>query len=288
MEQDQLITLCEIFKILVRDDVTMILRKMNVPISEYTVLSGISKNIASQKPNFLISKNLNIIESVILEKLELPGVEFYDFLLSSLITTKAKHSQSYSNDVETPKILGEITMVIKNYLALSLTSPEFFEGKNMSVKFSNLFQTVNYSDPKNTKTRLTLQLLNELRDDAFRDEIFDSFNDDANFKVVIFLAFKTELDKLIMFNQQIFDYLDLFTHLNGNTSFRNFVTNNFAKRDFANGKEFEKNTFLSIFLSKSILPMPQDPLISEYAKTAVDRVKSCKSQSAYNKTCQVR
>lgn len=286
MEQEQMLTVCEIFKILIRDDITKILQKMNLPISEYTFLPQTSKAITSKSRPFLFSQNTNIIESIVLEKIEIPGIEFYDFFISAFIVANSKRSQSFSDDLETPRILNEVTMIVKNYLSLSLTSPEFFEGKNLSLKSTNMF-SFSTGTQNQLKTKLALQLINELKDDQFRDEVFLSMNEQFSFNNESLNIFHMEFNKMIVFNQLVFDYLDLLTHLCGNQLFREGITAGFMNKKFNNGKEFEDKSFFSIFFNKSILPMPQDPLIGEYVKSAVDRIKACKTKNAYLKTCQV-
>ena len=90
-----------------------------------------------------------------------------------------------------------------------------------------------------------------------------------------------------MFNQAVFDYLELFTHLTGGPMFRQVVAHNITSNVSKNGSQFEGSTFLGLFFQKSILPRRQDPLMAEYEKTALDRIKSCKTKGAYTKSCQV-
>ena len=287
MEQEQLLTVCEIFRVLLRKDINLIMGKMLLPVSEYTPLLSAGTFLNSQKEPFLISQKLNFIESLILEKLELPAINFYDFLFSSLQTANVKKSQVYSLDLETPKIIDEAVLIIKNYLQLSLTSPEFFEDKNLVTRFSSLFPSLFPGDKTLESVKVALQVINELRDDVFTQEYFLNLDNPQKYIQLIILLFKNELDRLIVFNQAIFDYLDLFIHISQITEFKKTLFRNFQYEKFNTGRDFEMVTFLSLFIRKSILPNRQDPLLAEFEKMAVNRVKSCKTQNAYYKTCQV-
>jgi hypothetical protein len=287
MEQEQLLIVSEVLRVLLREDITKILTRMLAPVTEFIEVPGVAAQIAVEPRPFLVSRKLGYIESIILEKLDISGINVFEFLITSMETANYKRSQAFGDDTETPKILAEISAICKNYLVLTVTSPEFFEGKNLSARFSSLFCHLPSGHPEADSLRLALQLMGRLRDDELRDELTNHFKKDRDFVVKTVIAFKQELDRLIVFNQAVFDYLELFTHLTGGPMFRQVVAHNITSNVSKNGSQFEGSTFLGLFFQKSILPRRQDPLMAEYEKTALDRIKSCKTKGAYTKSCQV-
>lgn len=277
----------EVLRVLLREDITKILTRMLAPVSEFVELPGVAAQLAAEPKPFLLSRKLGYIESIILEKLDAPGVNVFDFLITAMETANYRRSQAFGDDTESPKILAEIVAICKNYLVLSVTSPEFFEGKNLAARFSGLFSHLPPGHPNAASLRLALQLMGRLRDDELRDELMNHFKQERDFVVMTVLAFKHELDRLIVFNQAVFEYLELFTHLAGNPMFRQVLAHNITSNASKTGMQFEATTFLGLFFQKSILPRRQDPLMPEYEKTAVDRIKTCKTKGAYTKTCQV-
>lgn len=287
MEQEQLLATCELLRVLLRDDVTLIMSKMLLPLSEFTAVPNVAADIQRQPKPFLIANKLSFVEAIVLEKLETPGINLFDFLIRTLEVANSRLSQGSGADPEIQKIAAEAATICKNYLVLSVTSPEFFEGKNMAVRFSNLFLSPVPHQINSPPILLSLQLMARLRDDSLREELLQFLQQDENYVVKIMLRMKVEMDKLIVFNQPVFDYQELFAHLMANEAFKRVVLNNFQNGQFKRGIDFEMTTFLSLFFQKHVMSQRQDPLMSEYQKTAIDRVKSCKTKGAYVKTCQV-
>lgn len=288
MEQEQLLTVCEVLRVLLRDDITKILTRMLAPVSEFTPLPGVAEQLAAEPKPFLISRKLGYIESIILEKLDASGANIFDVLIPAMETAAYRRNQAFGDDTETPKILGEVVAICKNYLVLSVTSPDFFEGKNAVARFSSLFPNLPPNIPNGEAIRMSLQLMARLRDEELRDELLSSFAGDREFVLKTVLAVKNEMDRLVVFNQAVFEYLELFTHLLGNASYRQVVAHNVTTNPSKTGSQFEGTTFLGFFFQKAVIPRRQDPLMPEFEKTAVDRVKTCKTKGAYSKTCQVR
>ena len=287
MEQEQLLATCEILRVTLRDDITKIMSMMLLPISEYSPLPNVGRQIAAEPKPFFISKKLSYIEQIILEKLDQPGINVFDFLISSMELATSKKFQIINSDPDIAAIMTEILTISRNYLVLSITSPEFFEGKNLVPRFSNLFQNTAPGNPAVDNLRLGLQLMARLRNNELRDELMNFFRSEIQFVVKVMTFLKNEMDKLVVFNQQVFDYLEFFTHLIGNQMFKEVIIHNMVNHDSKMGFQVEISTFLGMFFQKSILSRIQDPLMPEFIKTVIDRVKSCKTQSTYNKTCQV-
>ena len=288
MEKEEQLLISEIFKVFVSAENKALVQKVSATSSDFVYLKDIEVQIKAGTEPFYFSQKPQTIENVLLERLNVPQTPIFGYLTNCWYKANEERSR-YSNDQTSGlyKVSEESLEIIKNYLVLSLTTPEMFENCNFEIRHSLFPHCQTTGNASMEKAKQALHVISEIGDDSVVSEILTSLADDQNFFYSVGFLFALELRSVTVFHSESQPILELCIRLCSQPIFKRFMIENFRACVINSGQDLEVKPLISVFFAKSILPFSHDPLIKEYELKVVDRVKSCKTKNAYLKTCEV-
>lgn len=284
MSQEETILVCEIFKIYFNNENRLFLEKTGSNVLYYTSLP---ENIFGGLPlqSIAFSQKPQLLESVITSRLSIPKTPIFEYLSECYGRAIQELHSTINQTPELKRVAQESKDLIINYLSLAFANPEMFENCDFSVN-SKLFLKVDTS--KNelmSKIKRYVQLTQRFRDPFFTKSLFESFeNFDQLFNGIIFL-FRMEYSTLTVFNPDATDVLDAFTSCFDMPLLKQKLIGE-IKRTFPNGGDYERNHVLGFILALGLLPQNKDPKILEYQNAVYVKIKACRTQNVYLKTCE--
>jgi hypothetical protein len=287
MEKEEHFLVSEIFRVFLSPENKALVLKVNPATSDFVFVHKVAETIAGGTEPFFFSKRPQVIETVLLERLEVPKTPIFSYLVQCWFKAREEKSRYSNKDSALLRVSEEALEIIKNYLLLAVTTPEMFESASFEIRTSLFGHCNTAANEKLQRAKQILYLIQEVGDGSFVSEVFENLSDEPDLFASISLLFMIELRALIIFNSESQTLLELFIQICSNKNFKAYIIENFRLAVIKNGQEIETRPILSSFFGKCILPYHGDPLLKEYELRAVDRVKSCKTQNAYLKTCEV-
>lgn len=287
MDKDELIMVCEAFKVYFKDDSLKLLRKLNIDTSSFMQIESLAEDV--EAPGFRFSQHVSLIESILVERLNEKNLDIFDYLSHAyykLINEGSKAWALSSPEIQT--FINETIEIVRNYISLAITTPELFDNAIFDLK-TNIYSTVpsvNFEGFE--KVKRFMQLSSLVADLSIIDTIIENLNNDG-IKVCHLMSYliAQELKRHMIYNPELDDIINLCKLYLQNKTFKRYIIDNCRTNNLSKGIEVETNTFLGVLLTKNLIPQTKDPKLAEFETRVFDKLMSCRTQNAYNKTMEV-
>jgi hypothetical protein len=287
MDKEEILLLGEIFKIYVTASTIEIFRNLKINTSEFVHLPEIERQVNKLiEEKKKISEHPQIIESIIVERLNVPNVEVFQYLIESFYRIKAEQDKSWnSNNPNLQIFFTEGLSIIRNYLSLCVTTPEFFENANFKI-ISSFFDASHI----NHKIATFLKLLMKFQDLEVAETIYEALNEDNSnlYEQIKKLFFMEIQNKLTIFDSKWDDILNLIIFMLSIRLFKQrFMMELNAINKAQNARQIENFLLFGLILSITLIPDNMDPRMDSFEKKATVKIENCKTKNEYLKTCNV-
>lgn len=277
MQAQQLLVVCETFQVILTENSYDMLKKLNTNITTFTTLPQTTALMKDN--NFLFSKNLGVLESLVVERLNIPKTDIFNYLINCRYRIRGELGKSWSAGEEVPLVLKEGYEIVGNYICLAITTPELFESGLFRIP-TNFFK-----DSFGNKTVITfLQLCLYTKDMELTLKIFEALREvEEGADNAVALILTNELSKHTIFDPEFGDMMNLAALLLEDKIFKDCMLNTCVTTKLKKGSEIEPMTFLGRLMSGSSLPIMMDPKMDKFEAAVVRKVESVKSRGAFEK-----
>ena len=287
MDKDELIMICEAFKVYFKNDSLTLLKKLGIDTSGFMQIQGLDEDV--EAPGFRFSQHVYLIESILVERLAEKNLDIFDYLIQAYNKLFNEGSKAWAvSSEETQRLISESIEIVRNYISLAVGTPELFENAVFDLK-TKVFSTI---PPVNfegfDKVRRLMQLSSVIGDQIIIDTIIENLvNEDIKVCHLMSYFIAQELRLYMIYNPELDDIINLCKLFLQNKIFKRFIIDNCRTNNMDKGIEVETNTFLGVLLTQNLIPHLKDPKLAEFEKRVADKIMSCRTQNAYNKTIEV-
>lgn len=234
---------------------------------------------AKQKSVF---DSTDIVEDILVQRLQIPQTKIFETLLricSNIDQERTKDCSQYA------KFLDESQQIVFGYIGLAITTPDAFDQCRFDVD-TNLFQSYAYD----SQVRTFLQVISLYSKEAVTREIYlQLLETKPNLYEIIKNAIIMEsFNKVTIFSSVWDEILSIVISLLQVGKFKDqMLTEMKTANKIEFGIELEQRVLFGYLISFTMIPNPKDPRMKEFTEKAVMKVKQCKTQNQYDKTCDV-
>ena len=281
MKAEELLLVSEILGAFIGTDNRALSSRLLSGTSSFVELK-VSGDIFDKNKNFCLSENINVIESIVFERLTFPSTPILEFIPEAL----QRCSRLNNIPASQLDILKEIKSLLRNYLILAITTPELFDQVDFVLRWSLITSDVS-KRPEVQMSIKVLYLATCSIDDNFIDDILQSVDDAKSIVKTSLRLIQLKLNSLIVFESDSLALIELFSNLIKSSHFKNFIVDFDLIASCKTGKQFEQSSLLCTFISLAPLPWSaMDPRITKFESLATSRLTSSKTQGAYNKSIE--
>lgn len=287
MDKQEILLISEIFKLYIDSDTVDIFSNLKINTSEFIHIPEIEKQVKllkNQKKN--ISDSPQIVESIIVERLSLPKTEVFKYLIDcfrKIMMEKEKSWNKKKNQLQ--EFFLEALQIIRNYLTLCITTPEFFENAIFNIN-SSFFNYPNQNKKITNFLKLTMNFTEiELANNLYQTLQEENPNLFEQIKKLFFLEIQ---NKLTIFNPKWDELLNFIIFLTNIPQFKKSIILELnAVNKAKNARQIENFLLFGLILKITLIPDSMDQRIEEFSKRATQKIEECKTKNGYLKTCNV-
>ena len=173
MDKDELIMVCETFKVYFKNDSLTLLRKLNIDTSGFLQIKDLGEDV--EAPGFKFDENVSLIESILVERLAEPNIDIFEYLFNAYYKLINEGSKGWAMSSEnTRNFVSESIDIVRNYISLAVGTPELFENAvfDLKTKIFNSTPAVNFEGFQ--KVKRLMQLSSVIGDQSIIDTIIDN------------------------------------------------------------------------------------------------------------------
>ena len=287
MDKQEIILIGEIFRLYIDNDSVEIFSNLKINTSDFIHIPEIEKQVNILKnENKNISDSPQIVESIVVERLSLPKTEVFQYLIGCFRKIMVEKDKSWNrNNDKLQEFFLEALQIIRNYLTLCITTPEFFENGIFNIN-SSYFIYPNQNQKITNFLKLTMNFQDvELTENLYETLLEENPNLFENIKRLFFLEIQ---NKLTIFNPKWDEILNYIIFL---VNIKNFKKSIILELNAVNkaktARQIENFLLFGLILTITIIPDNMDPRIEEFSKRATQKIEDCKTKNGYLKTCNV-
>lgn len=284
MEKQELLLVCEVFKVFLTEESYDLLSKMKVNTNGFCMLPNTSKSV--QKVNNNFKDNLDILESLIVERLDIKDTDIFDYLVGRYYKIKEELGKSWNiNNPSLKAILEEAIEITKNYIGLAISTPELF--KNCVFVIRNDFfntNTMYYSNDQLKKVHNFLKMALFVNDAEIIISIFSDLQDEiGGLNKFILNSVYQEMARFTIFDSDFEDLMNLLVLLLKDDQFKTQCLEYTSTKQLKNGFELDFKTFFGNILTHSLIPLLGDKKMKKFDTDVAQKIINSKTKNAYEK-----